>query len=128
MGGGVSVTTKQIIEHFWSTANARDWESFAALLHPDMLYLVPQTRERVRGRTGFVELFRTWPGQWRADVQLLIAEENQAVSIIDFHVSGETSTGISFFEFSAGRVSRITDYWPNPYEPPARATPYIERY
>lgn len=124
----MSVTSRQVIERFWRTANARDWESFAVLLHPELLYLVPQTRERVRGRTGFVELFRTWPGPWRADVQLLIAEDNQAVSTINFSVDGEASTGISFFEFSAGLISRITDHWPAPYEPPPRVTPHIERY
>lgn len=121
-------TTRQAIQRFWQTANARDWEPFAALLHPEVIYLVPQTRERVRGRAGFVDLFRTWPGQWRADLQQLIADDDQAVSTILFHVDGEESTGISFFEFDTGLISRITDHWPTPYDPPPRVTTHIERY
>jgi SnoaL-like domain len=120
--------TRQVIQCFWNTANTKDWDQFAALLHPELLYLLPQTRECVRGRTGFVELFRTWPGQWRAEVELLIAEQDKAVSTINFIVDGEEMTGISFFELIDGLVSRITDFWPSPYEPPVRATSYMERF
>ena len=121
-------STRQIIEEFWRTANAGDWEPFAALLHPELIYLVPQTRERVRGRDGFVDLFRTWPGPWRAELQQVIADDAQAVSTITFHVDGEESTGISFFAFDAGLISRITDHWPAPYDPPPRVTAHFERY
>ena len=119
---------RQLVEAFWHTANARDWDRFTALLHPELLYTVPQTRERVRGRSGFVELFRTWPGPWRADVKLLIADARRAVSTIDFVIGDEGETGISFFEFNAGLVSQVTDYWPSPYDPPPRATPAMERF
>lgn len=124
----MSENTRQLIERFSSTANARDWKQFTTLLHPELLYLVPQTRERARGRDGFVEVFRTWPGQWHAEVKLLIAEEGKAVSIINFIVGTEHMTGISLFELSAGLVTHVTDYWPSPYEPPARATPHMERF
>jgi len=36
--------------------------------------------------------------------------------------------GISFFDLRDGRIARITDWWPDSYEPPARATDKIERY
>lgn len=123
----MSDRARQLIQRFWTTANERDWEQFSSLLHPDLLYLVPQTRERVTGAAGFVEFFRTWPGPWRADIALLIAEPDRAVSTIDFITDGEPMTGITFFEIAAGRITRVTDYWPSPYEPPARATARVER-
>lgn len=119
--------TRQTIERFWHTANTRDWAAFAALLHPDMVYLVPQTRERAAGRAAFVEVFRTWPGDWQAQLQLLIAEPASAVSTIRFVVEGEAATGISFFELRDGLVIRITDYWPADYEPPERASHHLQR-
>lgn len=119
--------TRALIERFWATANARDWEGFASLLHEDLLYLVPQTRERATGRAAFVEVFRTWPGAWRAAITQLIAEDDAAVATIDFLLDGERQTGITFFELQAGRISRITDHWPAPYEPPPRATPHMTR-
>lgn len=120
-------TTRAVIERFWATANARDWEAFAALLDEDLLYLVPQTRERAEGRDAFVEVFRTWPGDWRAEVTQLIAEGDAAVTTLDFRIDGQGQTGISFFDLREGRIVRITDHWPEPYEPPPRATPQLRR-
>jgi ketosteroid isomerase-like protein len=115
------------VQRFWATANARDWPAFGALLHPELVYLVPQTRERVRTREGLVDLFSTWPGDWTAQVQTLVADRDRAVSTIEFLVDAEAMTGISFFDFEGGLIRRVTDYWPSPYEPPARLSRWIER-
>ncbi len=123
----MSDRNRDVIERFWRAANDRDWDRFAALLHPELLYVVPQTRERVKGSAGFVELFRTWPGEWHAAVEIVIADEARAVSTINFSVGTESMTGISFFELTGGLIRHVTDYWPSPYEPPARATPHMER-
>jgi hypothetical protein len=38
-------------------------------------------------------------------------------------------TGISFFRLSPrNRIAQVTDYWPEPYEPPPRASRFVERY
>jgi predicted ester cyclase len=121
--------TREIIEAHWRSANGRDWDTFAALLDPDLVYEVPQTRERARGAAGYRDVFCTWPGDWRADIQELVCEPTAAVCRVDFVVDGTTMTGISFFRLSAaGLITRVTDYWPEPYEPPPRASRFMERY
>jgi ketosteroid isomerase-like protein len=120
--------TRETIAQHWAAGNARDWPRFAAVIHENLVYEVPQTRERVRGRDAYVEFFRTWPGDWRADVRRMVVDGNSAVTEIAFVVDGETMTGISFFELIDGTIARIIDYWPSPYEPPARMTAVIERY
>jgi ketosteroid isomerase-like protein len=122
------MNTHSLVERYWQLANARDWTGFAALLAPGVVYEVPQTRERVRGAEHYVEFNRTWPGDWRAEVVKLIAQGDQAVSVIHFHVNGTVETGITFFECQDGLISRLTDHWPEAYEPPARMTTVIERY
>lgn len=119
---------RQIVTAYWEAANARDWDAFAQLIHPDIVYEVPQTRERVHGRHNYVEFNRTYPGEWQARLASLVADEQQAVSKVAFHVDGSECVGISFFEFRDGLVSRIVDYWPEPYDPPARMTACVERY
>lgn len=105
--------TRNIIEAHWRSANARDWDTFAALLDPDLVYEVPQTRERARGAAGYLDVFRTWPGDWRAGIQELICEPAAAVCRVDFVVDGRSMTGISFFRLSpAGLITRVTDHWP----------------
>lgn len=121
-------SARDLIETYWRAANARDWDGFAALVHQRVVYEVPQTRERVRGREDYVEFNRTWPGDWRAELVELIGEGTKGMSVIDFIVDGETMTGISVFETDGQVITRITDWWPSPYEPPPRMTSRIERY
>jgi hypothetical protein len=116
-----------LIEAFWRHANARDWPAFGALLAPGVLYEMPQTRERVRGRQSYVEFNRTWPGDWRVVVERIVADASQGVSEIRFLVDGQDMTGLNFFVFEAGLIQRITDYWPEAYEPPARMSTVVER-
>lgn len=121
-------TAHELIEAFWRHANARDWAAFGALFTDDVVYEVPQTRERVRGRDHYVEFNRTWPGDWRAEVLRVLGDGEHGASWIDFHVDGTVATGITFFDLRDGRIAHVTDWWPEPYEPPKRMTDRVERY
>lgn len=127
-------SSQDLVRRYWQAANARDWAAFADMLAENIVYEVPQTRERVRGRAAYLIFNQTWPGDWEAELLRVLGEGDQVVSEIAFHVhhgdglSLSTETGISFFEFdTAGRICRIVDHWPAPYEPPPRACDCIER-
>ncbi|MBM2885799.1 nuclear transport factor 2 family protein [Chromobacterium phragmitis] len=117
----------QLIRRYWECANARDWTGFAATLHPEVEYRVPQTRERIRGVDQYVAFNTTYPGDWRLEIVRVLADGDQAVSEIAFHVEQQTMSGISFFTIQDGLIRRIDDWWPEPYEAPARAVA-VERY
>ena len=123
-----TAATRDAIARHWAAANARDWNAFAQLLHAHLRYDVPQTREYIEGAGGYLDLFRTWPGDWRAHVTTLVADGERGVSIVSFEVGGEVMTGISVFRVSAGRVAEVVDYWPEPYEPPSGREHLVERY
>lgn len=123
----MSHTTRELVRAHWRFANARDWPAFAALLHPGLRYKVPQTREYIDGGAGYLELFRTWPGAWVAQIKQLVCEGGKAICIIDFIVDAQTMTGISSFDVAQGLLVAVTDYWPEPYEPPPRATLHMKR-
>ena len=121
-------STRDIIESHWKTANARDWPTFGALLHPELRYEVPQTREYIDSAVGYLDLFRTWPGMWLAHIRELVCEGDRATCRFDFRCDGETVPGISFFRVEDGRIREVTDYWPEPYDPPPRVTPHMKRH
>lgn len=123
----MSQQTRSLILQHWELANARRWSEFSRLLHPALQYEVPQTREYVESGPGYLEMFSTWPGDWNATIKHLVCEEEKAICIIDFLVGGEAMTGISVFELSGQLISRVTDYWPEPYEPPLRSTSSMKR-
>jgi hypothetical protein len=121
-------STRDLVLQHWQLANARDWEGFARLLHPDLLYEAPQSRERIRGAVGYVDFFATWPQPWRAEVRKCIADEHSVLTLIDFISSAPTMMGLSIFDVQDGLIARVTDYWPDPYEPGPRASAHVERY
>jgi SnoaL-like domain len=123
----MSEQTRSLILQHWDLANARRWSEFGQLLHPQLHYEAPQTREYIESGGGYLEMFSTWPGDWTAAVKHLVCEQSKAICIIDFVVGRETMTGISIFELDGALISRVTDYWPEPYEPPARSTPHMKR-
>ena len=86
-------------------------------------------RERSTGAEGYLDLFRTWPQPWRATVQLMVAEAGRVVCQIDFQANdGSHMTGLGVFDLQGGLITRVTDWWPEPYEPPPRQTPHLHRY
>lgn len=123
----MSDATRKLIERHWALANARQWDGFARLLASDLQYDVPQTREYIESGAGYLDMFSTWPGAWRATITRLVCDGDQAVCIIDFDVDGQRMTGISVFEVRDGRITRVTDYWPEPYEPPPRLSAHLKR-
>jgi hypothetical protein len=100
------------------------------VLAEDVLYEVPQTRERVRGRAAFTVFTADgFPGDWHITVQRVVAGDQDAASEIEFTDAGVSQTGLTFFAFGPdGLISQVTDYWPEPYEPPAGRAGLAERY
>lgn len=117
------------VERLWSTAEARDWGTYADLFAEDVVCLMPQTRERVVGRDRWVRFNADYPGEWHVDVQRIVADDDGAVSWVEVHIGDHTETGISIFRFDDdGRVAEIVDHWPEPYDAPAGREHLVERY
>ena len=121
-------STRALILQHWELANERRWKEFQTLLAPGLYYEAPQTREYIDSGLGYFEMFRTWPGDWKATIKQLICDGDQAISIIDFDVGEERMTGISIFEVKDGLIYKVMDYWPAPYEPAQRATEHMKRH
>lgn len=124
------MTAHDAVAAYWATAEARDWAAFGELLGDDVVYEMAQTGERVRGRDAYVRFNREgFPGDWHVVVQRIVAEGPFAASWIVFSEGGLAETGLCFFELDvAGRIARIDDFWPAPYEPPSGRAGVVERF
>jgi hypothetical protein len=93
-------------------------------LHPDVVYELPQTRERVRGREAYLDFNITFPGDWTIQVSRVTADDVRGAAEIVLRVR---MPALVFFEFTDGLIARVTDYWPESYEPQVRISKFIER-
>jgi ketosteroid isomerase-like protein len=120
----------RVVAQYWAAAEARDWDAFGALLAQDVVYEVPQTREQVSGRDAYVRFnAEGFPGDWHLAVQRIVSQDRAAVSMIEFSEAGASQTGLCFFDLDeTGRIVRIADFWPDPYEPPAGRAHLAGRY
>ena len=119
----------EVVARYWAHCDAREWRQFGQLVTDDVVYEVPQSRERIRGRDTYVEFNRTYPGDWRIVVERIVAAGPHAVSWTSFLLDGTSQTGLCFFELNGrGLIERITDFWPEPFEPPPGREHLTERY
>jgi ketosteroid isomerase-like protein len=123
---------REIAERFIASLEARDWEAWTALLHPDVVYEIPQSRERIRGRDRYLQFNREYPGDWHLRPRVVIADEQHAVVWFAWSLDGRPDEGsadaMAFFEFADGLITRVTDFWPEPYEPPSGREHLVERW
>lgn len=120
---------RSITEQYFDSLEARDWAAFAGLLAPDIVYDMPQSRERIAGRDEYVRFNQEYPGDWHLDVHRLVAEEGRAVAWIKARVGDEHQDACIWLDIDqAGQVTRVVDFWPDPYEPPAGREHLVERY
>ncbi|MFJ4706756.1 nuclear transport factor 2 family protein [Streptomyces anulatus] len=144
--GAASATTPRtttaalrgVVETYWAAAEARDWSAFGATLAEDVVYELPQTRERILGKKRYLRFNEEYPGDWHVRVERIVAdaEGRQAAARTGFTVTGEQEgappqelDAIHFFTFDEeGLITGVTDFWPESYEPPAGREHLVERY
>ncbi|MFI1783442.1 nuclear transport factor 2 family protein [Streptomyces rubiginosohelvolus] len=136
--GTTTAALRGAVETYWSAAEARDWSAFGATLAEDVVYDLPQTRERILGKERYLRFNQEYPGDWHVRVERIVAdaEGRQAAARTGFTVTGEQEDdpdeeldAIHFFTFDEkGLITGVTDFWPESYEPPAGREHLVERY
>jgi ketosteroid isomerase-like protein len=119
-----------LVETYWKAVDAHDWDLFDTTLADDVVYDLPQTRERIRGKQAYSRFHRDYPGVWQTRVLRTVVEPHQAVTWV------HTTTGLTelhaqtFFttDPDTGLITEITEFWPEPYEPPTGREHLVERY
>ncbi|MFU8874310.1 nuclear transport factor 2 family protein [Micromonospora sp. SL4-19] len=121
--------TRQAVRDYVASAEQRDWRRFGELLADDVVYEMPQTRERIRGKSAFMQFNQEYPGDWHMEVRRIVADGGFAAAWIDARVGDEHQDACVWFDLSEdGLIVRVTDYWPEQYEPPSGREHLVERW
>ncbi|WP_250037861.1 nuclear transport factor 2 family protein [Paractinoplanes maris] len=124
-----TAATRQAAMDYVESLDRRDWPRLTTLLAPDVVYEMPQTRERIRGRAAFLRFNADYPGDWHLRARRVVADGRAAALVLDVRVGADGLDACVWVEVGDhGRISRITDYWPEAYDPPAGREHLVERY
>jgi hypothetical protein len=124
-----TAATRHIASAYVNRLEDRDWPALTTLLADDVVYEMPQTRERIRGRSAFLRFNREYPGDWHLRIRRVVADGRNAALWLDVRVGTEPMDACVWLEVSAdGLINRVVDYWPEPYDPPPGRDHVVERW
>ncbi|NUR69415.1 MAG: nuclear transport factor 2 family protein [Hamadaea sp.] len=121
--------TRRTALDYVESLERRDWPRWEALIAEDVVYELPQSRERIRGRAKFLQFNVEYPGDWHLDVRRVVADRRNAALWLDVRVGDDHVDACVWLEIGTdGAITKVTDYWPEAYDPPAGREHLAERY
>lgn len=94
-----------------------DFNSVNAVLSESFIMDWPQSNERIRGPGNFAQMNAEYPttGRWSFRINRLVADGTSVVTQVSVTDGVQSGEPISFFTVVNGRITQITEYWPEPF-------------
>lgn len=118
-----------VVREFWRLMASNDFESVRAVLADDFVLEWPQSKERIRGGADFARMNAEFPsssGRWTFRINRLVASGDSVVTQVSVSDGVQSAEPVSFFTVAAGRIVRLVEYWPEPYDAPAHRRHLVE--
>ncbi len=109
---------------------ANNWSAAAELFADDFVLLWPQSGELIEGAANFVAINTEYPsaGPWRFGINRLVVGTFDVVTETEVTDGKVAGFAISFFAVRDGKISRIVEYWPENFAPPAWRAKWVTRH
>ena len=108
------------LERHWAASAAGDQVVEHEIYHDDVIVDYPQSGERIRGRGNIQALRSNHPARPSGfNVRRIAGEGDLWVTEYVITYNGRPIYTISIMEFRAGKVACETQYFAEPFEPPA---------
>jgi ketosteroid isomerase-like protein len=113
----MSMPATEVVRQFWQLMASNDFHSVGAVLAEEFVLEWPQSNERIRGKERFARMNADYPsnGPWSFTVNRLVGGESEAVSEVEVTDGVQHGKAISFFTVVNGKITRLVEYWPEPY-------------
>jgi len=118
----------EVAREFWRLMATNDFHSVAAVLAPEFVLEWPQSKERIRGAERFARMNHEYPAQgpWRFTVNRVVGSAAEAVSDVSITDGVQSARAVSFFTVAEGKITRIVEFWPEPYAAPVNRAHLVE--
>lgn len=137
---------REAIDRFFNALNARRFDEIAELANPDVVQEWPQSGERMTGLKNVRAVLENYPELPRVDLQRVAGTEDNWVLTPSWtplritgtgdeytvetriaYPSGEVWSGVSILKFRNGKVSRITEYFAEPFPAAEWRSQWVEK-
>jgi ketosteroid isomerase-like protein len=118
----------EVVHQFWQLMGTNNFHCVGAVLSEDFVLEWPQSNERIRGAERFSRMNAEYPahGPWRFAVHRIVGGGSEAASEVSVTDGVQTATAISFFTVVRGKITRLVEYWPEPFEAAAHRRHLVE--
>jgi hypothetical protein len=116
------------LERHWTASAAGNQDAEHEIYHDDAILEYPQSGERIHGRHNMQALRSQHPDRPSGFVvRRIVGEGNLWVTEYVITYDGRPVNTVSIMEFQASKVVRETQYFADPFEPPAWRAQLVER-
>lgn len=108
-----------VVREFWRLMETNDFHAVKAVLAEDLVVEWPQSRERIRGPDNFARMNSEYPANvpWHFRINELVAGDDRVVTQVSITDGQQSAEPISFFTVRNDKITRIVEYWPDPFPP-----------
>jgi len=111
---------ESVVREFWRLMATNDFHSVGAVLAPEFVLEWPQSKERIRGGESFARMNGEYPanGPWRFSVNRIVSGKTEVVTDVSVTDGVQSARAVSFFTVEQGLITRLVEFWPEPYPAP----------
>lgn len=112
-------SAESVVREFWRLMASNDFHAVRAVLAPQFVMEWPQSGERIRGPERFCQMNAEYPshGRWQFRINRLVASGDSVVTQVSLGDGVQAAEPISFFTVQDGLITRLLEYWPEPFAP-----------
>jgi ketosteroid isomerase-like protein len=116
----------RLYDRVW-LGETHDFDVMDEVFADDAVVEYPQSGERFRGRANIREAEENYPGLPEVAIRRKLVIGDLALVESDLDYQGKPYQEVSIFEFRDGKITRLTQYFPEPFEAPDSRTRWAER-
>ncbi|WP_392749341.1 nuclear transport factor 2 family protein [Streptomyces sp. LN590] len=118
--------TRAALDRHWAASAAGDQDAEHEIYHDDVITDYPQSGERIHGRRNLQALRSSHPAKLTFTIRRILGSGDLWITEYVIDYDGKPASTISIMEFRDGKVAHETQYFADPFNPPAWRAGWVE--
>lgn len=114
------------LDRHWTASEAGNYEAEHDLYQDDAVLEYPQSGERIRGRRNIQAVRARHPAKRHFRIERILGAGDLWITEYVITYDGRPLYTVSIMEFQQGKVARETQYFAEPFAPPASRAELVE--